>query len=81
MNKIKIKGWSFFQIEGRDISVCVRVRPLMSHEQNSGIFESVVAEHPFVHTLEPKFDVKGNAKAVRYNLISYTFFAQSVMKT
>ena len=55
----------FLQVEGRDISVCVRVRPLMSHEQNSGIFESVVAEHPFVHTLEPRFDVKGNAKAVR----------------
>lgn len=39
----------------------------MAHEKNSDIFESVVADHPFVHTLEPRFDVKGNAKAVRYN--------------
>ena len=54
----------FFQVEGRDISVCVRVRPLMSHEESSGIFGSVLSDHPFVHTLEPKFDVRGEAKTV-----------------
>ena len=54
----------FFQVEGRDISVCVRVRPLMSHEESSGIFGSVLSDHPFVHTLEPKFDVRGEAKTI-----------------
>ena len=51
-------------VEGRDISVCIRVRPLMSHEESSGIFGSVLSDHPFVHTLEPKFDVRGEAKTV-----------------
>ena len=36
----------------------------MSHEEGSGIFGSVLSDHPFVHTLEPKFDVRGEAKTV-----------------
>ena len=36
----------------------------MSHEEISGIFGSVLSDHPFVHTLEPKFDVRGEAKTV-----------------
>jgi hypothetical protein len=51
-------------IEGRNISVCVRVRPLMNLESDAGFFESVFADHPSVHTLEPKLDVRGNPKTV-----------------
>ena len=36
----------------------------MSHETEVGFFESVHAHHPSVHTLEPKFDVRGSAKTI-----------------
>ncbi len=64
-DEVKILFNYLSQVEGRDISVCVRVRPLLDHEKNSGFFDSVFADHPSVHTLDPKFDVKGSAKSVR----------------
>ena len=36
----------------------------MDFESNAGFFESVVADHPLVHVVEPKFDVRGIAKSV-----------------
>ena len=36
------------QVEGRDISVCVRVRPMLDYEVESGYFPSVLACNPRV---------------------------------
>lgn len=49
-------------VHGSDMSVCVRVRPVLAHEKQAGLFSTVLADNPKVHLVEPKFDVKGNPK-------------------
>ena len=44
-------------IEGRDISVCVRARPLLEHELKEGYFDIVYAHKPNFYLLEPKLNV------------------------
>ena len=42
-------------IDGNDISVCVRVRPLLEYEEKAQFFPTIATNHPQVHVLEPKF--------------------------
>jgi kinesin family protein 2/24 len=49
-------------VEGGDISVCVRIRPLLNYEAESGFFDTVFARNPKVYTLEPRLDVRKNPK-------------------
>jgi len=44
-------------IEGRDISVCIRARPLLEHETREGYFDIVYAKKPNFYLLEPKLNV------------------------
>ena len=45
-------------VEGRDISVCIRARPLLQHEVEQGYFEVVHSQNPKFHFMEPSFSVK-----------------------
>ena len=49
-------------MEGRDISVCARIRPFLQYEITAGYFETAIANQPKIQTFEPRFDFK---KAVR----------------
>ncbi len=49
-------------VEGRDISVCVRVRPLLDYKQEAGYFGTVLARNPRVTSLEPRLDFCGGTK-------------------
>lgn len=44
-------------VEGRDISVCVRARPLLDFELSAGYFDIVHAQKPTFYLLEPKLNV------------------------
>ena len=50
-------------VEGRDIDVCVRVRPLLAYEEKLGFFTPILASHPHLHALEPRLDVRGKPKS------------------
>ena len=52
-------------VDGNDISVCVRVRPLLEYEQKAQFFATIATNHPQVHVLEPKFGVKGDARIMK----------------
>ena len=52
-------------VDGNDISVCVRVRPLLEYEQKAQFFPTIATNHPQVHVLEPKFGVKGDARILK----------------
>ena len=45
-------------VEGRDISVCVRARPLLEHEINLECFEVTHAKNKDFYFFEPKVDVR-----------------------
>ena len=45
-------------VEGRDIDVCIRARPLLEHEINDQHFEVTHAQHPEFHFMEPKLNLK-----------------------
>jgi len=49
-------------VEGRDIAVCVRLRPALAHE--SAFFPCTFAKNPKVACLEPRLSVRGEAKPV-----------------
>ena len=49
---------------GNDISVCVRVRPLLEYEKEAELFDTIVANHPQVVVTEPRFNVKGAASVI-----------------
>ena len=51
-------------INGNDISVCVRVRPLLQYEKDAKLFSTILANHPQVVLAEPKFTVKGEARII-----------------
>ena len=51
-------------INGNDISVCVRVRPLLNYEKEAKLFGTILVNHPQVVLAEPKFTVKGEAKII-----------------
>ena len=57
-------------IDGNDISVCVRVRPLLDYEIEANYFKTVLSNNPQVHVAEPRISVKGEAKLVKssYNV-------------
>ena len=57
-------------LNGNDISVCVRVRPLLDYEVQTNYFETVLSNHPQVHVVEPRISVKGEEKIVKssYNV-------------
>ena len=57
-------------LEGNDISVCVRVRPMLEHEKQAKYFETIYANQSYVHAFEAKFGVKGDARIVKndYNV-------------
>ena len=57
-------------IDGNDISVCVRVRPLLDYETEANYFKTVHSNNPKVHVAEPRISVKGEAKLVKssYNV-------------
>jgi len=44
-------------IEGRDISVCIRARPLLQHETREGYFDIIYAQKPNFYLMEPKLNV------------------------
>ena len=52
-------------VDGNDVSVCVRVRPLLEYEQKAQFFATIATNHPQVHVLEPKFGVKGDARIMK----------------
>ena len=45
-------------VEGRDINVCIRARPLLEFELSQEYFSIVHANQPNFHFLEPKMNVK-----------------------
>ena len=51
-------------LEGRDISVCSRVRPLLPYEVAAGYFETIIANQPQIHAFEPRFDFKKATRPV-----------------
>ena len=51
-------------LEGRDISVCSRVRPLLPYEVAAGYFETIIANQPKIHAFEPRFNFKKAARPV-----------------
>lgn len=51
-------------LNGNDISVCVRVRPLLGYEKDAKLFGTILANHPQVVVAEPRFTVKGDAKII-----------------
>ena len=57
-------------IDGNDISVCVRIRPMLNYEIEANYFKTVLSNHPQVHVAEPRISVKGEAKIVNnsYNV-------------
>ena len=52
-------------VEGADINVCVRIRPLLDYEHQAGFFSMVSASNPKVYTMEPKMGVRGNPRPVK----------------
>ena len=57
-------------LDGNDISVCVRVRPLLDFEEKMQYFPTIFVNHPRVHAFEPRFGVKGDAKVIKKWLYS-----------
>ena len=57
-------------LDGNDISVCVRVRPLLEHETQANYFKTVFSNQPQVHVAESRISVKGEAKVLKssYNV-------------
>ena len=57
-------------LDGNDISVCVRVRPLLEHETKANYFKTVFSNQPQVHVAESRISVKGEAKVLKssYNV-------------
>ena len=59
---------------GQDVSndmvVCVRVRPMLNHEAETGFLQNVFASNPNVLTLDNSFDVRGKVKvtASKFNV-------------
>lgn len=50
-------------LEGRDIDVCIRVRPLLSHETSKGFFSTTFARgEDSVTAMEPRIDVRGEPR-------------------
>jgi len=45
-------------IEGRDIKVCIRARPMLEHEHAQKYFEIVHAQNPKFHFFETKLNVR-----------------------
>ena len=68
-------------LNGNDISVCVRVRPLLEYEVQANYFETVLSNHPQVHVVEPRISVKGEDKIVKssYN-VDFSFGPNNVTK-
>ena len=52
-------------LDGNDISVCVRIRPLLDFEEKIQYFPTIFDNHPQVHAFEPRFGVKGDAKVIK----------------
>lgn len=49
--------------KGKEISVCVRIRPLLDYELDAGFFGTVVQqEATLVQVLDPKMDVRGKPR-------------------
>jgi hypothetical protein len=46
-------------VEGRDINVAIRARPLLGYEKEAGFFETCYARGKSFHFMEPKVDFKG----------------------
>ena len=49
---------------GNDISVCVRIRPMLDYENQADYFQTVLNNHPKVQVAEPKFTVRGESKII-----------------
>lgn len=45
-------------VEGRDIDVCIRARPLLQYELDQEYFEVTHAQNPNFHFMEIKLDLK-----------------------
>ena len=61
-------------VEGRDISVCVRARPLLDFELSAGYFDIVHAQKPTFYLLEPKLNVSLQATLQAQNFdVDYAF--------
>ncbi len=62
------------RVEGRDISVCVRVRPFLAHEEEAGYFRTALTSNPRVRALDPRMGVRGDARPVRSDFeVDYAF--------
>lgn len=46
-------------VEGRDINVCLRSRPLLEHELAAEYFDITHANQPNFYFFEPKVSLKG----------------------
>ena len=61
-------------LEGRDISVCARIRPLLPYETSAGYFETVIANQPKIHTFDPRFDFRKDVRPVTTShMVDYAF--------
>ena len=49
-------------IEGRDIDVCIRSRPLLEHEIVNNFFEVVHSQKHTFHLMEPSLSLKKDAR-------------------
>ena len=45
-------------VEGRDINVAIRSRPLLDYELNEGYYETCYAKGKSFHFMEPKLNIK-----------------------
>ena len=50
-------------VEGRDIDVCIRARPLLEYELEENYFDVTHAENPNFYFMEPKTTMKMTAQA------------------
>ena len=62
------------KIDGRDINVVIRARPLLDYEKTAGYFDITKAFTQELYLLEPKMNVKGQPiLEPMKNLVDYAF--------
>ena len=65
------------KIDGRDINVCIRARPLLDYEKTAGYFDTTKAFPQQFYLVEPKMNVRGQPIIEPMkNVVDYAFGAQ-----
>ena len=62
-------------VEGGDINVAIRARPLLDYEVEQGYFETCFARNKNFYFMEPKVDMKGTPMITpEINTVDYSYW-------